>query len=94
MPIDTALGPDASDDSPAEDAILSNEAGICRRALEFVREDFAVRTWTAFWRTAIDEQTAPDVAEELGMSPAAVRKAKSRVQGRLRTELAELVDFE
>ena len=99
VPTDTALDPvdreDASgEDASGEEASLSNEASICRRALEFIREDFEKRTWTAFWRTAIDDQTAPEVAEELGMSPAAVRKAKSRVLGRLRTELAELVDFE
>ena len=63
-------------------------------AIELVRNEFESRTWTAFWRTAIDDQPANRVAEELGMSHAAVRKAKSRVIKRLREELASPLDEE
>lgn len=56
-------------------------------AIELVRCEFEERTWRAFWRTAIDGQTSSAVASELGVSPAAVRKAKSRVLNRLRSEL-------
>ncbi len=81
-------------DGPAGDeAALSFEASISRRALEFIRDEFEERSWRAFWRTAIDGQKAKDVADELEMSPAAVRKAKSRVLARLRSELEGLVDF-
>ena len=60
------------------------------RALELVRAEFEPRSWGAFWRVEIDKQTAKDVAEELGMTPAAVRMAKSRVLRRVREELGDL----
>ena len=60
------------------------------RALDLVRAEFESRSWTAFWRVEIDRQAARDVAEELGMTPAAVRMAKSRVLRRVREELGDL----
>jgi RNA polymerase sigma-70 factor (ECF subfamily) len=79
--------PDAPpDDASAEDA----ELGLLRRVLDDVRGAFEPHTWEAFWRTAIDGRAAPDVAAELGMSPGAVRVAKSRVLQRLREELGDL----
>jgi RNA polymerase sigma-70 factor (ECF subfamily) len=81
-------------DDEEDEVALSKEASIGRRALEFIRNEFEERSWRAFWRTAIDGQKANDVAVELEMTPAAVRKAKSRVLARLRSELEELVDFE
>ena len=65
---------------------------MCHRALELLRGEFAAQTWQAFWRTAVDGQSAPAIAAELNMSPAAVRKAKSRVLHRLKEELGELAD--
>lgn len=64
---------------------------LFRRALELIQADFAEHTWRAFWRTAVDGQTSTDVAEELGMTPGAVRVAKSRVLQRLREELGDLL---
>ncbi len=63
-----------------------------RAAVELVRCEFEQRTWRAFWRTAVDGQSASQVAEELGMSHAAVRKAKSRILNRMRAELSNPVD--
>ena len=60
------------------------------RALDLVRGEFEPRSWQAFWRVEIDKQAAKDVAEELGMTPAAVRMAKSRVLRRVREELGDL----
>ena len=68
------------------------ERGLVARALELVRGDFAERTWQAFWRTAIEGRSAPEVAEELSMSAGAVRVAKSRVLQRLREELGDLIE--
>jgi RNA polymerase sigma-70 factor (ECF subfamily) len=75
-------------------AVEETEAvgGVCQRALELIRNDFEEQTWQAFWRTSVDRQSAPDVAAELGMSAAAVRKAKSRILHRLKQELGDLVD--
>ena len=68
-----------------------SEAGLLyRRAVEQVRGDFAERTWRAFWLTAVEDRAAGEVALELGMSPGAVRVAKSRVLRRLREELGEI----
>jgi RNA polymerase sigma-70 factor (ECF subfamily) len=60
--------------------------------LDLVRGEFENRTWEAFWRTAVEDRPARDVADELGMSVLAVYKAKSRVLRRLRQELGDLVD--
>lgn len=65
---------------------------VFRNALEAVRNKVEERTWLAFWRTTVDEQSAPDIAEELGMTGDAVRKAKSRMKTRLRLELGSLFD--
>jgi RNA polymerase sigma-70 factor (ECF subfamily) len=62
------------------------------RALELIRAEFAERTWQAFWRTTIENQTPGDVAADLSMSPGAVRVAKCRVLHRLREELGDLIE--
>jgi RNA polymerase sigma-70 factor (ECF subfamily) len=74
---------DDSDQGPADN-------GLFRRALEMLRGEFEERTWRAFLLTAVDDRAAPEVAQELGMSPGAVRVAKSRVLRRLREELGEI----
>jgi RNA polymerase sigma-70 factor (ECF subfamily) len=65
--------------------------GLYRRALELVRGEFEGRTWEAFWRAAVDGQAVAVVAADLGVTPAAVRKAKSRVLHRLREEIGDLI---
>jgi RNA polymerase sigma-70 factor (ECF subfamily) len=59
--------------------------------LDLVREEFDPRTWTAFWRTAVEGDRPADVAADLGVSAWAVYKARSRVLQRLRTELDRLL---
>lgn len=82
--------PEASESSSlAEENV---ERGLVARALELVRPEFAERTWQAFWRTAIEGRSAPEVAAELSMSAGAVRVAKSRVLQRLREELGDLIE--
>jgi RNA polymerase sigma-70 factor (ECF subfamily) len=80
---------DASVDSVQDGAL---ERGLFHRALEMIRGEFEDRTWRAFWRTAVDGESAHDAAAELGMSAGAVRVAKSRVLQRLREELGDLMD--
>jgi RNA polymerase sigma-70 factor (ECF subfamily) len=65
-------------------------AGLLRAAVELIRGEFEIRTWQAFWLTAVEARSTSDVAVELGMSPGAVRVAKSRVLKRLREELGGL----
>src|SRR5437773_1866031 len=60
---------------------------VLNRTLETIRGEFEPRTWQAFWQVQIDGKATDDVGAELGMTPAAVRKAKRRVLVRLRQEL-------
>jgi RNA polymerase sigma-70 factor, ECF subfamily len=81
------LPDDASlpDEEPTGAAEIS---GLLRRGLEQVRAEFEPRTWTAFWRSAVDGLATDQVAAELQMTPAGVRQARSRVLRRLRRQLA------
>ncbi|MCS6849771.1 MAG: sigma-70 family RNA polymerase sigma factor [Gemmataceae bacterium] len=65
---------------------------IRRRMIELVKAEFKPNTWLAFWKMVVEGLDAKSVAEELGMTPAAVRMAKSRVLKRLRNEMAGLED--
>lgn len=60
------------------------------KALELVRVEFKEPSWKAFWRTAIDGLPTEFVANELGMTAAAVRQARSRIMRRLRLELGDV----
>jgi RNA polymerase sigma-70 factor (ECF subfamily) len=80
---------------PGEESSLleqSGERGLVARALELIRCEFTERTWQAFWWTAIEGRSAPEVASELSMSAGAVRVAKSRVLQRLREELGDVIE--
>lgn len=80
-------------DVPLDDTDpVEEERDLYRRALELVRNEFETATWQAFWRVAVDGLSAPEAAEEMGLSAAAVRQAKSRVLRRLRVELGDLLD--
>jgi RNA polymerase sigma-70 factor (ECF subfamily) len=73
---------------PSEDDLVGQQV---RQTLEALRGEFEERTWQAFWKVQIENQAPRDVALELGMTQAAVRKAKYRVLGRLREELEDLL---
>lgn len=49
-------------------------------------------TWQAFWQTAVEGKSAPEVAERLNMKVAAVYLAKSRVMAQLKEYIRELQD--
>jgi RNA polymerase sigma-70 factor (ECF subfamily) len=63
--------------------------GLRRRALELVRAEFEERTWQMFWLTVVEGRSPVDIAAEKGVSPAAVRMAKSRILHRLKEEFGE-----
>jgi RNA polymerase sigma-70 factor (ECF subfamily) len=73
-------------DDSAEDL-----SGLYHRGLELVRGEFEEKTWQACWRVAVDGQSPAVIAADLGVTPAAVRKAKSRVLHRLREEIGDLI---
>jgi RNA polymerase sigma-70 factor (ECF subfamily) len=77
---------DSGDEDPAEEL-----DGLRRRALEIVRSEFAERTWQAFWQTVVEGRAPADIAAEMGVSPTAVRMAKSRVLHRLKEEFGDLI---
>ena len=65
---------------------------LVRKALEVMRTEFEPKTWQACWEHTVNDKTATEVGQELGMSEAAVYVAKSRVLRRLRQELAGLLE--
>ncbi len=85
---DVPQPPEPSDESIRSDADC--EAVLSRRVLELIEAEFELRTWRAFWRTTVDGEPPAGVAEDLGMTVAAVYMAKSRVLRRLRQVLGEL----
>jgi RNA polymerase sigma-70 factor (ECF subfamily) len=60
------------------------------RALTLMQTEFEPTTWQACLETVVHGKPAAVVALELGLSPAAVYVAKSRVLSRLRHDLAGL----
>ena len=60
--------------------------------LDLVEEEFEPATLQAFRRLALDGASGAEVAQELGMSVAAVYVAKSRVLPRIRQEAEGLID--
>ncbi len=82
-------------DAPPPSTITGRQSGssqsLTHQGLKLIRGEFEDRTWQAFWRTTVDHQPAAEVADELGMTRAAVYKAKSRVMRRIRQELGELL---
>jgi RNA polymerase sigma-70 factor (ECF subfamily) len=82
--------PDARPADDDESGGGPSDRGLFGRALELIRGEFEARTWRAFWLTAVEDRSPREAAAELGMSPGAVRVAKSRVLRRLREELGEL----
>ena len=64
-------------------------AQVLTTALARIRHGSRDNTWQAFWRTTVDGRPPADVGSELGMTPGAVRVAKSRILQRLRAELGD-----
>lgn len=85
--IDQQAAPEAIPETDPEEAEAHRR--LIHRGLGLIRNEFEERTWQAFWRTAVEGRAPGDVAAEIGMSPGAVRVAKSRVLQRLREELGE-----
>lgn len=66
------------------------ERQLFRWAAEQVRMQFSELHWQAFWRTAVEQENAARVAEDLQLSVGAVYVAKSRVLALLREKIQEL----
>jgi RNA polymerase sigma-70 factor, ECF subfamily len=81
--------PDLADDD--DELRAGDRVELFTRALELLRGEFSEGNWRMFWRTAVEGHEPSDIAADFGVSPAAVRKAKSRVLHRLREEIGELI---
>jgi RNA polymerase sigma-70 factor, ECF subfamily len=69
-----------------------SRAGLVSRATQLIRDDFEPHTWQAFWRLAVENHPARDIATDLNMTVDAVYQAKARVLRRLREELHGHID--
>jgi RNA polymerase sigma-70 factor, ECF subfamily len=81
--------PEPSQGSTVPSALESPESMAVQRALRSIRGDFKDHTWQAFWLVTVEDKSPKDVAEQLGMTLAAVHQAKYRVGQRLREELGD-----
>ena len=59
-------------------------------AADQVSREVQESTWQCFWKTAVENQKANDVAESLSVSVGTVYTAKCRVVARIREKLSEL----
>ncbi len=71
----------------------SEAAAVVRRALKIIEKDFSQRTWQSFWRSAVLEERTTTIAQDLGITAAAVCMCRARVLQRLRETLADLGIF-
>lgn len=83
------LVPDSAEGVPPDEEEGKLVGALYRDALALVRAEFEDRTWQAFWRSVVEGQPSAVIAEDLGVTPAAVRQAKSRVLRRLKDILGE-----
>jgi len=82
-------------EAPAELSVLEEDEyrqHLVSQALRIMQADFQPATWRAFWEHGVLSRAAADVAEELGLTVAAVYCAKLRVLSRLRQELKGLLE--
>jgi RNA polymerase sigma-70 factor (ECF subfamily) len=77
----------ASEEDPP--STLNDTTGLLDRAMRQIQARVEPATWEAFHRTAIDGESTDEVAASLGITPAAVRKAKSRTLQRLRKQIGD-----
>lgn len=81
------IWPSATETDPPTNTSETTE--LLHRAMKQIQPSVEPTTWTAFWETTIRGRNATEVAESLGLSAAAVRKAKSRTLQRLRKQIGD-----
>jgi RNA polymerase sigma factor (sigma-70 family) len=82
------------DAQPADDEVSDwdeeYQRNLFQLAAEQVQREFESSTWNAFWKAAVENVPASEVASQLSLSTGAVYIAKSRVIKRMRQRVAEL----
>ena len=86
--VDPLADPLSEFDPPSSAADTS---ALLDRAMQQIRSRVDPITWKAFVLTTVEGKSATEVAESLGTTSAAVRKAKSRTLQRLRKQLGDVV---
>lgn len=71
-------------------SLSAGQSDLVKRAFELIQTEFNARALRAFQWIVLEGRTAVEAAEAVGMSPAAVRKSKSRILRRLREELGDV----
>jgi RNA polymerase sigma-70 factor (ECF subfamily) len=92
LPLDHGRRPDelpGPEDASLEEAEFRRH--LLGQVLPGLRDDFHPSTWKAFWEHVAAGRPAAAVAADLGVTVAAVYKAKVRVLSRLHKELADLI---
>lgn len=75
----------------SESTVESSEKLLLMQgALQAVRGDFSEKTWQAFWRSVALSEPTSTIANELGMTSAAVCMCRARVLRRLRETIHSL----
>lgn len=87
LPDPMLADPTLPDEAPSQP---SDTSALLHRAMEMVKVEFRDKTWDAFWRATVLGQHTDQIADELDLSKASVRQAKSRVLRRLRQQLGDL----
>ena len=82
---DGGAGPDEEFDSEFERQTFA-------WAAKKIESGFSEKTWSAFWRTAVENETVDVVANDLQMSRGAVYIARSRVIARLRETIQRAIE--
>lgn len=74
-------------DEPSDAADIQS---LMWRAIKQIESSIEPQTWQAFWRTTVDGVSTATAANELNLSTASIRQARSRVLRRLRQQLGDL----
>lgn len=84
---------EAVPEQPPPEEAVADDTGVIHRALELIRPEFSERTWHMFWRATAGGEPTRAIADDMRVTPDAVRMAKARVLRRCREELAGLVEL-
>lgn len=80
------------DDTDSEEDRTAEQRILLQSIVRMIKTDFRAETWRAFEGMVVDKLSAAQLAEELGMSEVAVRRAKGRVLRRINEEFGEMMD--
>ena len=89
----TTLYEATSPDGDSELFDLEHERQMFLWASEKIKSGFKPKTWIAFWKTTVENESIGKIAEQLNMSSGAIYIARSRVMAKLKATI-EATQFE